>query len=409
MARIERSGRARTLRLLLYAFVLLSGCMQVAVVPMLPVYARHFGLSSVDQGLLLGATGIATLAVSLPAGALSDRIGARRVTLWAGEMMAVAALVEALAPSFAFLILARLIFGVGYGVTWTAGLSWLAEGVPSESSLGGSVASAGIGGIIGPALFGVLTEYFGIRVPFLGAAVVIAAVTATLGFLHLPTASRAPRSALGRDVLVIASDRSTVSATAAIVVAGVSTGVAYLLAPEELHAAGGSAGAIGLAFSAAAVLFVVGSVVTATIGRRAVRLAVAFGGMLALALAISPAALSPAPVAVVAMLCATSAARSVIWTISYPLGAAGAARTGAGLGVVMGLLNGVWAVTAVVIPLLAGVLAEHLSARAVFGIAELACVAVLGVAVLFARRTRDTVVARRIEALSPAITGREPF
>ena len=53
--------------------------------------------------------------------------------------------------------------------------------------------------------------------------------------------------------------------------------------------------------------------------------------------------LTSAPIAIVAMLCATTAARSVLWTVSYPLAAAGAERSGAGLGVVMGLLNGVWA------------------------------------------------------------------
>ncbi len=407
MGGIERTSRVRTLRLLLYTFVLVASCMQLAVVPMLPGYAHHFGLSSFEQGLLLAATGIATLAVSLPAGALSDRLGARRVTLWAGELMAVAALIQALAPTFSVLILARLIFGVGYGVTWTAGLSWLAEGAPGESSLGGSVASAGIGGIIGPAIFGVLAEYFGLRVPFFGAAAVIVAITAALGFMRLPAASRTPRVAFGHNLRVIAADRTTIAATAAIVVAGISTGVAYLLAPEELHRAGGSAGTIGLAFSAAGILFVIGSVITAFYGRRAVRLSIAFAGMLAVALAISPAALSAAPFAVVGMLCATSAARAVVWTVSYPLGAAGAARTGAGFGVVMGLLNGVWAATAVVIPLVAGAVAEHLSARSVFALAELSCLAVLAVAVLFARHSRGAVMLRPLEVISPATTGSE--
>ncbi len=407
MGGVERSSKVRTLRLLLYAFLLVASCMQVAVVPMLPAYAHRFGLSSFEQGLLLAATGIATLAVSLPAGALSDRLGARRVTLWAGELMAVAALIQALAPTFSVLILARLIFGVGYGVTWTAGLSWLAEGAPGEASLGGSVASSGIGGILGPAIFGALAEYFGLRVPYFGATVVIVAITAALGFMRLPAASRMPRVTFGHNLRVIAADRSTISATAAIVVAGMSTGVAYLLAPEELHAAGRSAGAIGLAFSAAGVLYVIGSVITALTGRRAVRQSIAFAGMLAVALAISPAALSAAPVAVIGMLCATAAARSVVWTVSYPLGAAGAARTGAGFGVVMGLLNGVWAVTAVVIPLVAGAVAERLSAPSVFGLAELSCLAVLAAAVLVARHSRGAVMLRPLEVIAPATTGSE--
>jgi MFS family permease len=58
-----------------------SAAAQFALVPVVPVYARRFGLSGFEQGMLLGATGLATLIVSVPAGAMSDRFGPRRVTL----------------------------------------------------------------------------------------------------------------------------------------------------------------------------------------------------------------------------------------------------------------------------------------------------------------------------------------
>jgi MFS family permease len=170
--------------------------------------------------------------------------------------------------------------------------------------------------------------------------------------------------------------------------AGVTTGVSALLVPQRLHATGASPGQIGLAFSVAGVLFVAASTLTAAAGGRAVRTPVAFAGMLALTLAVSPAALTLAPWAVVTMLCATTAARSVLWTVSYPLAATGAQRSGAGLGVVMGLLNGVWAATALLSPLLAGLAAEHVSPRAVFATTEAECVVMLAATVVLARRTR---------------------
>src|SRR6266496_6690488 len=80
-------GQGRLFRFLIYALVLASSAAQYAVVPILPAYAHRFGLSGLQQGMVLGATGLATLAVSLPAGALSDRFGARRLTLWAGWLM----------------------------------------------------------------------------------------------------------------------------------------------------------------------------------------------------------------------------------------------------------------------------------------------------------------------------------
>ena len=116
----------RAFRLLLYGLILASAAAQFALVPVMPVYAHQLGLSGLQQGLLLGATGLATLAVSVPAGTLSDRFGARRITLAAGLLMAAATLGQALAGSFPALLAARLAFGAGYGVLWTAGLCWLA-------------------------------------------------------------------------------------------------------------------------------------------------------------------------------------------------------------------------------------------------------------------------------------------
>ncbi len=116
-------GPVRLFRFLIYSLVLASSATQYSVVPILPVYAHRFGLTGVQQGMVLGATGLATLAVSVPAGALSDRFGARRLTLWAGWLMSIALLAQAVAGSFPVLLAARLGFGIGFAVIWTAGLS----------------------------------------------------------------------------------------------------------------------------------------------------------------------------------------------------------------------------------------------------------------------------------------------
>jgi predicted MFS family arabinose efflux permease len=330
---------------------------------------------------VLGATGLATLAVSLPAGALSDKFGARRLTLWAGQLMAVALLTQALAGSFLLLLAARLAFGIGFAVVWTAGLTWLAQAAPGGPGLGGSVASAGIGGVAGPALSGFLAQFFGLAAPFLAAAAGFAVITGALALFRLPLAAPAPSARMGASLRAATSDRRTLAAVAAIVTAGGTTGVSALLVPRLLHAAGASAGRIGLAFAVAGAVFVAGSTITVSAGDRAVRMPMILAGMLALALAFSPAALTSAPVAVVGMLCATTAARSVLWTVSYPLAAAGAEKSGAGLGLIMGLLNGVWAATVLLGPLVAGLAAEFASAQAVFGLTAAACIVVLAVTV----------------------------
>jgi MFS family permease len=172
------------------------------------------------------------------------------------------------------------------------------------------------------------------------------------------------------------------------VTAGLSTGACALLVPAQLHRAGASSGQIGLAFACAGILFAAGSALTAAAGRRAVNLPVIGGGMLALTAALWIGVLSTAPAAIVVMLCATTAARSVLWTVSYPLAADSAGRRGIGLGVVVGLLNGIWAATAVLGPLAAGLTAEHAGAHAAFGLTETACAAALAVTAAAAWRTR---------------------
>jgi MFS family permease len=388
---------APLLRPLVYGLILASAAAQFGIVPIIPSYAHRLGLSGLEQGLVLGATGLAALAVSLPAGALSDRFGPRRVTLWAGLMMTVATLAQAFAGDFAALFAARLAFGMGYGMVWTAALCWLASAVAGASAVGGSVACAGIGGVAGPAISGVLVQHLGLAVPALATSGCFAAITIGLGALRVPASQAGPRGRVTASVRAAATDRSVICAAAAVVIAGLTTGVSSLLVPARLHAAGASAGRIGLDFAISGVLFVVGSTLTASAGRRALRLPVICCGLLVIAAAISPAVVSTAPLALVTMLCVTTAARSVLWTVSYPLAADAAQQRGVGTGAALGLLNGIWAATAVLGPLAAGAAAEHLSARVVFGLTQVACVAGLAIAIAAAWRPARRAAAAQSE------------
>jgi MFS family permease len=377
-----RATGTRSFRLLMYGLILASAAAQFALVPVMPDYAHRLGLSGFQQGLVLGATGLATLAVSVPAGTLSDRFGARRITLAAGLLMAAATLGQALAGSFPDLLAARLAFGAGYGVVWTAGLCWLAATAGGPRALGGSVASAGVGGVAGPAISGALTEHLGLAVPLLGAAAGFAVITAGLAALRVPAhVARSRPAATAAGLRAAGRDPGIIGAAAAVVTAGLSTGACALLVPAQLHLAGASSGQIGLAFATAGILFAAGSALTTAAGRRAVNLPVICGGMVALTAGLSLGVLSTASVALIVMLCISTAARSVLWTVSYPLAATAAERRGIGLGAAVGLLNGIWAATAVLGPLGAGLAAEHLGSRMAFGLTEAACAAALAVTV----------------------------
>ena len=372
----------RLFRLLIGALILVSAAAQFALVPVMPVYARRFGLSGFEQGMVLGATGLATLVVSVPAGTLSDRFGARRITLAAGLLMALATAGQALAGDFPALLAARLAFGAGYGMVWTAGLCWLAGAMAGgPPTLGGSVAAAGVGGVAGPAASGALAQSLGLAVPLLATAIGFVLITAGLAGLRVQPGPAAPYQASPSGQRgghrIGQAHRDLAGAVAAVVTAGLSTGVSALLVPAMLHAAGASSGQIGLAFAAAGITFAVGSALIAAAGRRAVNLPVTCAGMFVLAAALTLAVVGTTPLPLIAMLCVTTAARSVLWTVSYPLAAGSGA--GPGLGASVGLLNVIWAATAVLGPLGAGLAAEHLGAPAAFGLTQAACVAALAV------------------------------
>jgi len=362
--------RIRRLRRLVYALALLSSLLQSAIAPLLPSYAHRFQLGGVETAGLLAATGVAALVISLPAGALSDHFGARVLTLWSGWLIVLATLGQAFAPSYALLLASRLVFGLGYGIVWTAALTWLARASGDDSSLAGTVTASGFGSIAGPAFAGFVAQYFGLAAPFVVATVLMVVVTVMLTSIDLEGTCPLEHTGVVSSIRTAASDLRILGATMAVSIAGASAALVTLLGPLELHESGASEGSIGIVFSAAAAVFILGSAVTKRAGLRAVRLRTILGAGVVLALVMSPATASAAPLFVVVMLCATAAARSVLWSVGYPLGASGANRAGVGLGVVMGMLNLVWAFSTVVSPLLAGAVVGPLGARATFAIAQ---------------------------------------
>jgi len=84
-----------------------------AVPPLIPELVERFGLSHLAIGVLMGAISVPAILFSIPLGAAIDRWPARATGNIALTLMAVGALLFALAPSYAMLVVGRLLFGVG--------------------------------------------------------------------------------------------------------------------------------------------------------------------------------------------------------------------------------------------------------------------------------------------------------
>ncbi|HWD75185.1 MAG TPA: MFS transporter [Solirubrobacteraceae bacterium] len=370
---------------LLYALFFVAGVAQATIVPLLPRLSARFSLTATETALLLALPGLATLAVSVPAGLAADRFGARRMTLLSGVLLCVSSLAQA-TPSLAVLLAGRVAFGIAYGVVWTTGMAWLADldTTTGGRGLGPSVTSSSVGIMVGPAVGGMLAQVAGLAAPFVSMAAISAAVVVPLAVAVPDHVRRTPdkdagsgATSMSRQAVAGLLRRPGVgAATGALIVSGAVSGVSQLLISGGLHHLGVSTGQIGLAFSAAAVCYIAVSAAVVRLGRRAHTLRFNATATTLLAVALLPAISGAGVAALLAALLLAAAPRAAVSTIAYSLAAVpeGAGRAGNGEGgegpvqradgLVFGLLNGAWAAAMVLMPLLAGVLEQRGGARA---------------------------------------------
>lgn len=84
-----------------------------AVPPLIPQLVGRYGLSNFKVGVLMGAIAIPAILLSIPLGLAVDRWNPRKTGLAGLLLMGGAGVLFALAPSYAVLLLARLLFGIG--------------------------------------------------------------------------------------------------------------------------------------------------------------------------------------------------------------------------------------------------------------------------------------------------------
>jgi MFS transporter, DHA1 family, solute carrier family 18 (vesicular amine transporter), member 1/2 len=368
----------RPVVLLLYTAVFAGEVMWSAIVPLVPAYAHRFSLSPLQAGVLLASASVAILLVSVPAGVAGGRLGARRVTLAAMVVLALADAGQGLAGSYWQLLAARTLFGVGFGILWTTGLAWLTEltGEGESRALSLTVTTAGLGNVAGPAFAGVLVQHFGLAAPFAVLAAVTVALTVALAS-DRSGAGRAPAPAepTGRSLRIAFTDRRVAASLALMGLGGLLGGAVNLLVPLQLHRNGITTASIGVAFAVSAVLFIGSSAFVARLGDRAVRPGVGAAATAAAAATLAVVLVSASTVAVVGFLLLRGPVAAVLYTITFPLGVRGGREAGISVATMAALLNIVWALSTLVAPILAGALAQTAGDRAAYGLVAVLCLA----------------------------------
>ncbi len=156
-----------------------------AVIPVLPLYAQSFGVSQAAIGATIAVYGLSRVLISIPTGAVANRLGRRSALAIGGAVSALGNLWCAWAGTYEELVVARFIAGAGAGIVLTAGMIVLAD-ITSAATRGRTMAiyqgtflfAVGIGPFPG----GFLAQTFGLDVPFLVYGIASAVVAAVAWF-----------------------------------------------------------------------------------------------------------------------------------------------------------------------------------------------------------------------------------
>src|SRR5882672_3403580 len=187
MARL-RSSRAVAVALVTFATFTDIVAYSVAV-PVLPDLSRKLGASPTMIGLLFASFGVTLLTLSIPMGAVSDRIGRKGPMVGGLAALAAATLLFAFSDGLPWLFAARLVQGAADAVTWVVGFALIADlyrpeerGRVSGIVMSGTSASV----MLGPSLGGWLYEIGGIRLPFLAVGAVALLAAGAFSWIEIP-------------------------------------------------------------------------------------------------------------------------------------------------------------------------------------------------------------------------------
>ena len=154
-----------------------------------PLWAQALGAPPASVGLIAGAAALLASLLTVPAGALIDRRGARRVLCAAAALTAAATFLFPLAPGYWWLVPLQIAVGLGRTVAWVATQTYLIQTTPSgllarRTSWFGFISSSGA--FAAPLIGGVLIDVagYGAAFAFGGVAYAVMAV----GILTMPPA-----------------------------------------------------------------------------------------------------------------------------------------------------------------------------------------------------------------------------
>ncbi len=154
------SERTRSVLPLIFVTVVIDLIGFGIVIPVLPLYGERFGASPFQVGLLMGVFSGCQLLLAPVFGRLSDRIGRRPILLLSMVGACIGYLIMAMATSWAWLMVARVIQGVsGASIsTAQAAIADVTTNRDRSRGMGLIGAAFGIGFVLGPLIGGLMSR-----------------------------------------------------------------------------------------------------------------------------------------------------------------------------------------------------------------------------------------------------------
>jgi MFS family permease len=167
-------------------FLVMAG--QGVVSPIVPLYAKEFGVSATMVGLTLTVFALARLIVNVPAGMIADRFG-RRILLVGGPVItSIGMFGSGQANDIWELLVWRFIAGAGSAFYMSGAMIYLID-IAAPAARTRYVATnqwaLSLGVALGPGIGGVVGEAYGLAAPFYLVGV-LAIITAIYAGLRLP-------------------------------------------------------------------------------------------------------------------------------------------------------------------------------------------------------------------------------
>ncbi len=165
------------------------------IVPLVPLLRAHLGITDSQLGSLQTSLLVVLAVASIPFGYFADRFSRKHIIAGGIVFWSLATFASGLASSFAFLLVARALVGVGEAAYAPAAQSMISGAFPQERrAFAQAIFAAGmlLGGASGQALGGIAGEFRGWQHAFF--IVAIAGLLPGIAVLWLEEPPRGPRS-----------------------------------------------------------------------------------------------------------------------------------------------------------------------------------------------------------------------